>query len=143
MGGRHGTVEERLLRRIVASEDGCLLWAGPVNKDGYGSIWDPSLGYNDKVHRAAWKIQFGEIPEGHHLDHYLCGNTRCVNTDHLRLETPSEHGKLTMEKRWGKGRTHCGKGHPYVQKGGRNYCRECARESERRYEARTRRRHAQ
>jgi len=142
MGGKHGTVQERLERRVDLREDGCHVWTGAIVR-GYGHIWHPDYGRNVTVHRAAYEIYVGPIPCGHQI-HHLCDERACVNPEHLTPLSASDHSKETMAARWGRDRTHCSKGHLYSgkTKDGNNFCRECSRERERRYEARSKRRHS-
>lgn len=84
-------------------ETGCLVWQGLLGSTGrYGRI---SVGNRDMyVHRAAWELENGPIPEGLELDH-RCRNRACVNTAHLELVTRKENvrrgrlGEVTRE-RW-------------------------------------------
>jgi len=46
------------------------------------------------VHRVAWEIFRGPIPEGKwvlHAPHEICGSTQCVNPEHLKLGTAKEN----------------------------------------------------
>ena len=69
--------------------DGCLIWTAAKLPSGYGMFW--ASGKLVTAHRYSWENSNGEIPEGMHIDH-ICWNTSCVNTEHLRLSTPSQNG---------------------------------------------------
>jgi hypothetical protein len=61
----------------------CTVWTRSVNKvSGYGVI-----GYQYRkylVHHVAWQREHGPIPDDMRLEQ-LCGNRRCIRTDHLQL----------------------------------------------------------
>lgn len=66
----------------------CLVWVGPRNPDGYGSIRVNGVGVG--AHRHAWERENGPIPEDRVIDH-ICWNRACVNVKHLRLATLSQN----------------------------------------------------
>lgn len=82
------TLQERFEARVVRGPD-CWTWAGSHNNKGYPVIaakneqgkWRPYL-----VHRIAYELLIGPIPDGLKIDH-LCCNTRCVNPGHLEPVT--------------------------------------------------------
>ena len=58
-----------------------------TDKAGYVKVyWH---GANIGIQRLVWMGLVGDIPAGVGVGH-LCHNQRCVNPDHLRLETDSE-----------------------------------------------------
>lgn len=81
-----------------------------------------------RAHRWAYEHFVGPIPSGKQIDH-ICGVTRCVNPDHLRIATPSENTRAY----WRELRTHCRAGHEYTADNvlwyanGKRRCRECRR----------------
>ena len=72
--------------RKVAKGPGCWLWKGKCGTKHYGRL---SVGGKEiRVHRFAYELFHGPIPEGYHVLH-KCGNWRCVRLDHLSLgKTP-------------------------------------------------------
>ncbi len=122
--------------------NGCWQWLGTQSGKGYAQ-WH-IRGRRIMVHRYAYEVIVGSIPEGLIIDH-LCRNRSCVNTDHMELVTQQENilrgiGLAAKESI----ATHCPQGHPYDEKNtyvyqGRRYCRACGRERTSNYEKRTKR----
>jgi hypothetical protein len=111
-------VEERLWRRVQkGGPDDCWLWLGATNGNGYGVIGVGSRAVGDLkhayVHRIAWELERGQIPEGLEIDH-LCRTRMCVNIRHLALVTHAENNRRGMGLVGINSRkTHCPAGHPY------------------------------
>src|SRR5258706_13485898 len=78
------SLRTRLLSRLIIDPSGCLLWAGAVDRYGYGKIGDGSRML--KVHRVAYELFAGAIPDGMDLDH-LCRLRHCANVAHLEPVT--------------------------------------------------------
>jgi len=96
--------DERTAERLQArleERDGCLLYTGPLDRDGYGKLWvicgngRPSP---RRTHQIAWQIVHGPVTDGRVLDHLChtqsncpggktCIHRRCCNPDHLELVT--------------------------------------------------------
>lgn len=123
-----------------AGDDGCWLWTGAKDHWGYGKI-RTGVGRQQKVvHRVAYELLVGAIPDGLQLDH-LCRQTSCVNPAHLEPVTGKENS-LRSESipALNARKTTCSKGHPFnhestyhwVDARGRSgrRCRICRRESQ-------------
>jgi hypothetical protein len=133
------TTEQRFLSKVRLS-NGCWIWTGHVEKNGYGRI-----GVNGKMrwaHRIAYELFIGLIPKGKELDH-LCRVPACVNPRHLEPVTHKENmrrsplGAGVMHK----AKTKCPQGHDYSFENtyifrGMRYCRVCARKYKAAYKAR-------
>jgi hypothetical protein len=83
------TVRQRLYARLELDEaTGCLLWTGYVGKSGYAQI-----GVNGRqrlIHRVAWELDNGPIPDGLVIDHVYergCRYRHCANVVHLEPVT--------------------------------------------------------
>ena len=132
--------EERFWDKVDASGD-CWLWTGRTGNGGYGYCDWPGSPSPRVVHRIAWEILCGPIPEDHQLDH-LCRVTRCLNPDHLEPVTAAENMRRMYALK-----SHCKNGHPFsgsnlrlVPRAGHldRFCRTCLRDATRRYREPTR-----
>ena len=107
-----GTSEERFWTQVNrADSNGCWGWLGGKNRWGYGRI--SANGKRLMVHRFAYELLVGPIPEGLTIDH-LCRNRACVNPAHLeavdiRTNLLRGNGWSGLQSR----KTHCPQGHPY------------------------------
>jgi len=135
MMGRKGPLADRLWARVEKTET-CWLWTGKPSTGGYGRIG--TVGKKlAPVHRVAYELLRGPVPDGLVLDH-LCRVRHCVNPDHLEPVTQRENilrgeGAAAKAAR----RTHCPAGHPYdriTSTSGARRCRQCERDGQyRRY----------
>ena len=104
---------DRLLSKTRLVAGGCWMWQGYVRRDGYGWFW--LRGRNVVAHRAAYQLCVGDIPHGLQLDH-LCRNRACVNPDHLEPVTAQVNTlRSTALPAINALKTHCPRGHPYVE----------------------------
>lgn len=78
--------------------DDCWLWAGKVDRYGYGGlqIWIDGKDRYYIAHRIVYQTLVGPIPEGLDLDH-LCKVKLCVNPEHLEPVTK----RVNTQRRFG------------------------------------------
>lgn len=121
--------QERVQKPVPLRD--CWTWNGRLTRHGYGT-YSPAYraGYSLLVHKAAYQILVGPVPEGLELDH-LCRNRACYNPAHLE---PVTHAENMI--RASASVTHCKAGHEYTPENtywktaasnGRRACRTCHR----------------
>lgn len=113
---------ERVARRLVPAENGCLEFSGARDNRGYGQIGIAHVRY--RAHRVAWEGVYGPIPDGLCVLH-RCDNPPCCNVAHLFLGTKADNNAdMAAKGRARNGRdvqTHCRRGH---ELSGDNLCNE-------------------
>lgn len=151
------SVKERLLSRVQIAPNGCHLWTGVINAwTGYGTMGLD--GYNPYVHRLAYTLFVGPIPQGMKIDHVchnrdtecrgegMCMHRRCLNPDHLEAVPHRENlvrSPLTLAGR-NVLKTHCKRGHEFTSENtiarsnGARKCRSCHNQAQRAASARRR-----
>ncbi len=90
----------------IRTDDEC--WSWPAQHVGAGYPRVKYKGKNKKVHRIAYELRQGPVPDGLELDH-TCMSVWCWNPDHLEPVTHQENCARTVQSL----KTHCLKGHPY------------------------------
>lgn len=90
----------------VQKTDCCWLWTGSGSQyeNGYGRF--SGFVSNEYAHRAAWRLCFGEIPQGLLVLHE-CDTPLCVKPKHLSIGTYVDNRKDCLEK--GRGNAASGK----------------------------------
>ncbi len=122
-------------RVIPEPNSGCWIWGGALGTGGYANT---SLNNRHiKIHRMAWMLVNGPIPDGLEIDH-KCRVRSCVNPDHLEAVTHLENVRRGIASATLAARNAaivtCPKGHPYsgknliLRKSGSRQCRECNRQ---------------
>jgi hypothetical protein len=117
----------------------CLRWTGEHDRDGYGRI--AVDGHKTGVHRVAWQIEIGPIPEGLVIDHVVkrgCVHRDCARTDHLEPVTVAVNSlRGNTLNAMNAAKEVCDNGHEfdaantYLRPDGRRCCRTCKRERKR------------
>ena len=101
---------QRLVTRSKPLDNGCIEWLGSKNQRGYGTMaYNDGEFKTDKVHRVAYHLFVGDI--GSMTIDHLCGNTLCVNVEHMMLATKAENtrrGNKPLDMI-----DYCNKGHKY------------------------------
>lgn len=79
--------EKRFTAKVNKTKNGCWLWTGAKDKDGYGVFSMDKKSH--RAHRLAYKHWKGSIPPGHVIRH-TCTNL-CVNPGHLLTGTQQQN----------------------------------------------------
>lgn len=114
------------MARVTKTET-CWLWIGAPSGKGYGQMMID--GRRIYVHRLAYELLVGPIPDGFQLDH-LCRVKNCVNPAHLEPVTCQENIRR-IPVHYNSAKSECPKGHPlsgsnlYVDPTNRRRCRQC------------------
>lgn len=97
---------ERFLRKILPEDNnGCMLWIGLRDKDGYGKFTTLSK-KSVRAHRYMWELTNGIIPKELCVLHH-CDNPPCVNPKHLFLGTNQDNANdKVIKKRSAHGIKH-------------------------------------
>lgn len=78
--------KERFARKVIKT-DGCWLWQGKPNSEGYGRFQVENL--TDYAHRWAYYFEHGS-QQGLFVLH-RCDNRLCIRPDHLFLGTTQDN----------------------------------------------------
>jgi hypothetical protein len=135
----------------VEKTDTCWLWRGYLMVNGYGSF-SAGPGGSQLVHRTAYELLVGPIPDGMTIDHVKangCTSRACVKAvpdkygpTHLEPVTNQENLRRGDGPTGRKARqTHCMRGHIFderntlIRRNGTRRCRTCSRADSRRRKA--------
>lgn len=87
------SIEEKVRHWIWAVEDGCEIWVGHINDQGYGELYVG--GRMRRAHRVAWLLSGRPLSDDDILDH-ACGKRSCVRVDHLRKSDKALNGQYRI-----------------------------------------------
>ena len=87
-------LQQRLKNKSVTSDfNDCLVWVGATNaknKAGYGKLRvrlpGQDLPQQQFAHRLAFMCKNKAILTPEQFISHLCGNKKCINTDHMNIE---------------------------------------------------------
>jgi len=88
------SIAEMLTEKSAPDANGCILWTGYINGNGYGVL--SHNGNSHLAHRAAFVVANGEIPHGLSICH-VCDVRACINPLHLFSGSAKEnnHDRIT------------------------------------------------
>lgn len=82
---------------VTVNHNGCWLWGKYINPRNLYAQHGRRY-----VHRLAYELFKGDVPEGHDLDHRKDCPKHCVNPDHLRPVTRAMNTRLIWRRRLGQ-----------------------------------------
>ena len=80
----HERLMLQIMPQVIIDDNGCWLWQGRTDKDGYGVIW--TGGKTVKVHRIVYQAHGNELPDDKLLCHN-CDIKNCCNPKHVFVGT--------------------------------------------------------
>lgn len=99
---RYDSLYERVVSKVEMlewqNENGCWVFTGSLDKDGYGYVSRRVPGVRTprqrRCHIITWEAINGrQLPDGMTLDHLDCIAKACCNPDHLELVTREENSR--------------------------------------------------
>jgi hypothetical protein len=92
-------LRERFWRYVgPVEENGCILWTGAKDADGYGVIRRGTQKANNvRAHRVSYEMFVGPVPNGLMILH-TCDRPPCINPFHLLVGTAAENSDDMVAK---------------------------------------------
>ena len=82
---RAGEFLDRFWKKVDRSNpEGCWIWMGSKNTDGYGNFWDKNQKRCLKAHRFSYSLAHDDLTPDIQVLHH-CDTPDCVNPEHLYL----------------------------------------------------------
>jgi|GEM_PF-4593665 len=121
---------ERVKRRVRVHKNGCWVWLGRKDRDGYARLH--AFGDLHQLHRLVAHVVKGPLSPELQV-HHECETRGCVNPEHLLPVTATEHAAIHNAKR-----TACHRGHPFSPENTyrhlrRRHCKACNKIATRKY----------
>ena len=85
---------DRFWNKTKARSDGCLMWQGALQPNGYGRF--KMHGKAELAHRVAWMLAHGKEPDKQVC--HTCDNPGCVSPEHLFVGTQSDNMQDCVRK---------------------------------------------
>lgn len=138
----------KALRNYTVNSDGCFIYNGSKNSDGYANS---TMRINGKckpykLHRAALAIKLNVQHENILLACHMCSNRNCINPNHLYNGSDQSNVNDSIDDKTHislvhKAKTHCPQGHEYhrlntVINNGLRSCKTCRADARIRYNKR-------
>ena len=94
--GKHGTLEQRFWKKVEKRKPN-ECWPVKGKWTRYGTMRMPGENKNQGLHRIAYRLFIGDIPDGMFVMH-ACDNPRCCNPAHLSVGTPEQNQRDMVAK---------------------------------------------
>lgn len=93
LGEKERKIFDRFWSKVdkSAGPDECWPWIAHCSSDGYGHFrYDGEMRH---AHTVAWILEYGKLPPGFVVRHYICNNRPCCNPSHLKDGTQLDNMK--------------------------------------------------
>ena len=87
--------------RMIPQPSGCIEWAGPFHRQGYGMYGGVRLSDHKRmmftVHRFLMKLHLGKALALNEMVIHTCSNFKCCNIDHLIIGNGKTRNKVMKD----------------------------------------------